>query len=339
MNWKLPGLSTLAAAFAVAAVLAAPAGAVTPTVIYNAIPATLPPNVASLGFEATSTSQFGDYVHLAGTDRILGSVTVTMSDWALYADYATDARYSGNTAVWSHPITLNVYSNHLGANGAPDTLLATTTRTITIPWRPVADLTCAGGTAWRAADGNCYNGIAFNAMFDLSTPSVTLPNDVIVGVAYNTADYGAAPLHLAGPYNSLNVGAPSGQTASVGTDDSADSVFWNTSFAGFYADRPRRPWGFPPPPRFSSDSTVPFHFRPRPPPWAPRRPRPSPKKGRGKNFTNPPLKKTGGVCASAKKKKKKKKKPPPATTPPRGIAGAPGGAPCRGAIFLRGVPR
>ncbi len=68
----------------------------------------------------------------------------------------------------------------------------------------------------------------------MSSPNVTLPNDVIVGVAYNTADYGAAPIHLAGPYNSLNVGVPTGQTASVGTDDNVDNVFWNTSYAGFY---------------------------------------------------------------------------------------------------------
>ena len=70
----------------------------------------------------------------------------------------------------------------------------------------------------------------------MSSPSVVLPNDVIVGIAYDTADYGATPIHVAGPYNSLNVGAPTGQTASVGTDDNADNVFWNTSFAGFYAD-------------------------------------------------------------------------------------------------------
>lgn len=206
------------------------------TTVYDAIPSPLPPNVASVGFEATSTSEFGDYVHLAGTNRVLNTVTVTMSDWALYSDYAANPNYAGNAATWSHPITLNVYSNHLGANGAPDTLLATKTVSITIPWRPAADPTCSPATAWRAGDGQCYNGIAFNAVFDLSSLSAPLPNDVIVGIAYNTADYGLAPIHAAGPYNSLNVGAPTNGVATVGTDDNADNVFWNTSFAGFYAD-------------------------------------------------------------------------------------------------------
>jgi len=215
------------------AVQAAPPSA---TTVYNAVTSPLPPNVASVGFEATSTSEFGDYVHLAGTDRVLDKVTVTMSDWALYSDYASNPSYVGNLATWSHPITVKVYSNHLGSNGAPDTLLATKTENVTIPWRPAADPTCAGGTAWRAGDSNCYNGIAFNAVFDLSSPSVTLPNDVIVGIAYNTADYGLAPIHAAGPYNSLNVGVPTGGTATVGSDDNVDNVFQNTSYAGFYAD-------------------------------------------------------------------------------------------------------
>ena len=204
--------------------------------VYDATPSLLPPNVASVGFEARSTSEFGDYVHLGGTARVLNTVTVTMSDFALYSNFSSDVRYSGNSATWSHPVTVNVYSNHLGTNGAPDTVLASKTETVTIPWRPAADPTCAGGTAYKATDGACYNGIAFNAMFDLSSPSITLPNDVIVGIAYNTADYGSTPIGQAGPYNSLNVGVPTDGTAKVGTDDNADNVFQNTSFAGFYAD-------------------------------------------------------------------------------------------------------
>src|SRR6478735_8957236 len=70
------------------------------SVVYNAIPNPLPPNVASVGYEATSTSEFGDYVHLAGTNRGLGAVTVTMSDWALHSDYTSDPRYSPTSATW-----------------------------------------------------------------------------------------------------------------------------------------------------------------------------------------------------------------------------------------------
>ena len=92
---RIIGLS-FALLAALAAVLAAGAlAAPVSSVVYDATPTPLPPNVASVGFEATSTSQFGDYVHLAGTDRVLGTVTVTMSDWALYSDYSSDTRYAG----------------------------------------------------------------------------------------------------------------------------------------------------------------------------------------------------------------------------------------------------
>ena len=224
MNRFNPRLwGVLAAAVVASLALTASAGAVTPSAVYDATPSPLPPNVASLGYEATSTSEFGDKVHLAGTNRVLDEITVTMSDWALKSDYPT----VGTATSWQHPITVNVYTTGL-------TLLASKTETVTIPWRPAADPTCAGGTAWRASDGICYNGIAFNATFDM--PNVTVPNDVIVGIAYNTQHYGSTPLGVPGPYNSLNVGIPTGQTASVGSDDNANNVYWNTSYGPFYSD-------------------------------------------------------------------------------------------------------
>ena len=68
---------------------AMPTGTVSaaPIVVYNAVPATLPPNIPSLGFQATQTAEFGDFVHLAGTNRELRTVTVTMSTWALQSTY------------------------------------------------------------------------------------------------------------------------------------------------------------------------------------------------------------------------------------------------------------
>lgn len=204
-------------------------------VVYNSLPSPLPPNFASLGYQATSTAAVGDYVHLSGTERNLTTVTVGMSNWALYSDYSMDTRYMNDSVKWTHPITVNIYSNQLDINGVPTTLLATKTQNIDIPWRPVADPTCATPTAWRAVDGNCYNGFAFNATFDLTSLNVTLPNDIIVSFAYNTQTYGANPIGLTGPYNSLNVGIPSGQSVTVGTDDNIDKIYWNTTYPGYTA--------------------------------------------------------------------------------------------------------
>lgn len=207
--------------------------------VYDAVPSTLPPNVVSVGFEALSMSEFGDYIHLGGSNRLLNTVTVTMSDWALFSEYSSNPTYSANNSTWTHPITVNIYTNHLSANGVPDTKIATTTQNVSIPWRPVGDESCPvkyGVHQWKANDGECYNGIAFNATFDMSSLNVTLPSDIIVGVAYNTADYGAAPIHAAGPYNSLNVGVPEDQTVSVGRDDNAANVFFSSTYGGFYTD-------------------------------------------------------------------------------------------------------
>ena len=241
----IPASLALGAAILSAAVIGGSIASATntPAVVYDAIPSTLPANVASLGVQATATAQFGDDVHLAGTERALRTIKVTMSDWALYSDYSSDSRYSGDSVNWSYPITLSIYSSHLGANGAPDTLLGSKTQTVTIPWRPAADPgtgsnQCGpGSTRWYdPATQTCNNGKAFNVVFDLGSSNIVLPDNVIVGVAFNTQTYGASPVGTPGPYNSLNVGIAANQTVNVGSDDSADRVFWNTSRGATYAD-------------------------------------------------------------------------------------------------------
>lgn len=208
-------------------------------VVYDALPSVSPQtNYPSVGYEATSTSEFGDYVHLGGTNRKLNTVTVTMSDWAKYADYASNPVYSSNSSTWSLPVTLNVYSAAFDGNGVPTTRLATVTKTIAVPWRPASDPACgttSNGTGWKV-DGTCYNysGIAFNAEFDLSSLNVTLPDDVVVGIAFNTQSHGYSPTGQSGPYNSLNVAVPAGQAVTTGSDNNTDEVVVNSTWSGQY---------------------------------------------------------------------------------------------------------
>ncbi len=243
--------------FAVAAALLSPLAFALPAVasaevVYDAIPSPLAPNYPSQPFQAQQTNEFGDYIHLGGTDRHLGSITVTMDDWALAATPANatfcQANASNcNASGFNWPITVNVYSNHLGANGAPDILLATKTVTQHIPWRPAEDPTnCptkdSDGYPYKyqstpgAIGTNCYNGLAANITFDLSNTNVTLPNDVIVGFVYNTQSYGPNPTNVDGPYNSLNIALPPTDPVTVGSDASTTAAFWNTSTANWYAD-------------------------------------------------------------------------------------------------------
>jgi hypothetical protein len=145
---------------------------------------------------------------------------------------------------FQHLITVNVYAvDHSGADPAVGALLATKTIDATIPYRPSHSAQCPDATADNPFGGKwfdpvlgyCVHGYAFNLTFDLSSLMVTLPGEVIVSVAYNTADHGAAPIHLAGPYNSLNLSIDPA-AATIGSDANGDEVFWNTTFGGFYCD-------------------------------------------------------------------------------------------------------
>jgi hypothetical protein len=216
-------------------------------VVYNAVPATLAPNYPSQAFQAQQTSEFGDYVHLGGTDRQLTKVTVTMDNWALAASpenvtFCTTHPASCPAGGFIWPITVNIYNVVPGSpTNTVGSLLGTITQNITIPWRPVGDPTCPNtgyglGFAYKVGS-TCYNGIASNAIFDLSSLNVTLPNDVIVGFVYNTQSYGPAPVGVDGPYNSLNIAVPSSDPVTVGSDVSVDKVFWNTSTASYYTNK------------------------------------------------------------------------------------------------------
>ena len=84
------------------------------TTVYNAIPSSLAPNYPSQAFQAAQAREFGDYVHLGGTDRQLTTVTVTMDNWALQATPANVTFCAANPGVncdvtgFFWPIIVNV---------------------------------------------------------------------------------------------------------------------------------------------------------------------------------------------------------------------------------------
>ena len=219
------GIASSAEASALAGEAAGPS-----SVVFDASVTPLPGNIPSQGYQATQTAELGDAVHLSGTNRVLQSATVTMSDWALASTY------NDSSPTWTHPITFSVY-NVDSTGTVLGTLIDSVTQNVTIPYRPAADPTNCPSTptAWYSvADGQCYNGLAFNVIFDLSSIG-TVPNDIVYGIAYNTNTWGAPPIGAPGPYESLNVGLNSSTTSTVGDIDPG-SVFWNTSTASNYTD-------------------------------------------------------------------------------------------------------
>jgi len=209
--------------------------------VFNSIPSTLPGNVVSWGFEATSTSEFGDYARFAGNKRSLQKVTVVMSSWGCESGAAGAGGNCVTTpgATFNHDITLNLYTNPGG--GQVGSEITSKTQTFAIPYRPSADPSCSNG-GWLDGNGTCYNGLATTITFTFS--GVTLPASVIYGIAYNTTSHGYDPIGQSAPcfsepggcgYDSLNVSAAS-TTPRVGVDADENGVFLNSSWTGAYCN-------------------------------------------------------------------------------------------------------
>jgi hypothetical protein len=217
--------------------------------IYDSIIDPNPGNLPSVGFEATQGYQVGNLVHFGGTARTLNDVVVQMSSWACQTGAGATCLTTPGT-TFNEPITLNIFQ--VGNGITPGALISSSTQTFAIPYRPSADPTdCStapdDGTQWFDTNVNpptCFNGFLTNITFTLG--HVLLPNSVVYGIAYNTSDYGvtpythATPCHTSGNncgYDSLNVGfSNEGPSPSVGSDANNGTIYWDTTYAGFYCD-------------------------------------------------------------------------------------------------------
>lgn len=201
-------------------------GVASSATLYSSLPDPTPGNVVSWAYEATASSEFGGLIEFAGSgDSVtLTRATVLMSDWALAADYgSTDPGFY-------HPLTLTFYG--VGAGNAVGAEVYSQTLNAFIPWRPVASAGCTGGR-WMDSLGDCWSGLAVEVTFELG--SVTVPSQVIYGLSFNTQHYGASPLGVRGPYNSLNFGL-SAAAPSVGSNPAPGTAYLSSTRAGSYGD-------------------------------------------------------------------------------------------------------
>lgn len=208
--------------------------------VYNNFPSPPEKNLPSVGFEATSTSEFGGEVGLpALTARRNPTITVGMSTWACQSGTWSDNNCKGS-GTFSEPVTLNVYE--VGAGDTVGTKLTSVTKTFTMPYRPPASKKCTTGTAKGGyAPPACFHGKLFKIKFKLS--GFVLPAEqAIVSVAYNTSDYGSAPqrpqpcnaTEAGCPYDSLNVAITEGTTPSVGSYPDSEEVDINSTYNVMY---------------------------------------------------------------------------------------------------------
>lgn len=214
-------------------------GAFAQTVVYDNIPNPMPPNIPSYGFQSVATYEMGGHVQLATTNRKLESVTILMSSWACESGvWGPTCLTTTPNASFPHEITLTLYQAPSPAvQDAPvGAVIGTWSKVFDIPYRPSADPLCTGADAgkYKGSDGTCNNGIAFQITFDnllVGGSSITLPDELAWGIAYNTGSYGANPTgnHTAG-YNSLNLGT--NPAPSVGTEPNPGSALWDSTYSG-----------------------------------------------------------------------------------------------------------
>jgi hypothetical protein len=217
--------------------------------LYDSIPAVMPGGFTSLGYQATSTDEFGDHIQFALSGKVLDTVTVSMTNWACGNDFkkvdgawVKDRASSTPCATtpgdgFDHDLTLNFYTvDTTSGVPQPGTLIDSKTITALMYYRPSADAdNCPGTDKWYSqADAACYNGYAFNVDFDFSGENLVLPDEIIFGLAYNTQTHGATPLGVAGPYNSLNFSLANVAVApTTGTNLDPDDAFWDTTYPGY----------------------------------------------------------------------------------------------------------
>lgn len=234
------GLGAVVASFALFAAGATAASAGT---VYSNLPKSMPKNVVSEAFEATSTSEFGGQVEFAYSTVANPTVTAVLSSWACQEGSGKSCHTAmGATFAW--PITLNVYS--VEADGEPGEKLASVTETFNIPYRPSANNTdCTENEEHDVGySSSCFHGKAFKISFK---PDITLPRTAILSIAYNTTNYGehpvgAAPCDQFVPsrcgYDSLNVGLEEGTGTSVGRQPLPEFAYIDSTWAAEYGAEP-----------------------------------------------------------------------------------------------------
>jgi hypothetical protein len=213
-------LVALLAVTALTAIGAAAAGAET---VYNNVPSKLPGNFASIGLEATSSSEFGGEIELAGKVRSKPTLTVVMSSWACETGgVGSGCKTAKPTKAFKVPVTIRVYA----VGELDEGPIAEQTKSVKMYYRPSeTPEKCETGGWYDAAEETCYHGYAFPISIKLGKLK-KMPRRSVITVAY---------AHSSGATQSMNVAVsePAENTLSLGAQP-AEEWFVNSTWSGMY---------------------------------------------------------------------------------------------------------
>jgi len=241
MTGKIPKpVAVIVAALAILALSASVASAA--ATIYNNVPKPKPKNTASEAFQATQTSEFGGAVGFAGAapKRHNPKVSIVLSSFGCQEGTGTGCKTTPG-AKFAWPVTVKLYN--VGAGGAVGSLISESTKTLNIPYRPSANnkLCTLNGEGEVGYSKECFHGKETTFSYPFT---VTIPNEMIIAVAYNTSNYGATPQGpqpcnstAAGcPYDSLNVGLEEETGATVGNQPLPEDAYLSSVTGAQYCD-------------------------------------------------------------------------------------------------------
>ncbi len=242
-------LVVFALVLAAALVPATAASASNPYLYKSTVPLASVGNLPSASFEATGTDELGNQITLDHAGNV-GGVVVTMSSWACESGHWNTGNCETTPgARFTWPITFSIYNAATGTPPVAGSLIARSTKSFAMPYRPSANNThCTGTNAgkwWDAALQKCFNGKATNIAFAFT--GVSLPKNVVFGISYNTSDYGYSPIGRGTVcsstpqgcfYDSLNVGLTQDPTnVSAGSDPGpTGTLFVHSSHDYSYCD-------------------------------------------------------------------------------------------------------
>jgi hypothetical protein len=183
----------------------------------NITPESRVDNPVSLGYGATSSTEFGSQIALSGEGGAIDpEVEVLFSVWTCETGEWNSGCVTTPGATFDAPLTLNVYA--VGSENSAGALLATTTETATLPFRPTSDCP-SDATKFLAGDGTCNHGLPTPVTFDVAA---TLPHKVIVAVEFDPT----------GPLAALNVALEGPATVGSNPVEGLEGIYWDSTFYG-----------------------------------------------------------------------------------------------------------
>lgn len=198
-----------------------PQGKPAPTnpVAYNDItPESRIDNPVSLGYNATSSTEFGSQIAFDREGGLTNpsAVEVLMSVWTCeQGEWNSGCVTTNPAATFAAPLTLNIYA--VGYENEVGPLLASVTKTFNLRYRPTSDLSCTADTSsFKAADGHCQHGSPQAVVFGGITAA--LPHRVIASIAYDPT----------GPLDALNVALEGVPSIGSNPVEPQEIVYWDT---------------------------------------------------------------------------------------------------------------